>query len=599
MNILSYIPPFIAIILILAGVPAFIELYKTTHDLNTSIVFTLVYELIVLVGSFMTKVWQRLEGKWTERLAEKIDKAFQGFFSHYKRRYLEFVIYQHRNFDVKGLTTQGPYNLELDKVFVQLTIDPTPYHQTSSNLVKANLQDVKPGSHTIWEYLNSKPMAGQSFAIIGSPGSGKTTLLKYIALTLSANTISRIRAGAPNLLPILLFLRDHAEGIKSDPEIKLITLIEQQFTRRQTPLPSSDWLVDELNAGNCLVMFDGLDEVADSISRKAVVAWVEKCMIAFGKNRFIISSRPYGYRSNPLANVTVLEVRPFTSKQIEQFVNNWYLANEIMSSQKYDAGIRADALLGADDLLNRIRSTPALTELAVNPLLLTMIATVHRYRSALPGRRVELYAEICDVLLGKRQEARGIVLDLTPSQKQRILRPLAYHMMSQQKREINVSESTAIIVDVLAAVSPNISSEDFLRDVENTSGLLLERESGVYGFAHLTFQEYLAASHILENRLEIELINHVGNSWWHEVIRLYCAQTDASSVITACLNVNSLTSLILAIQCIKEAREIKPSVRQYFQTTIELGAEDPNPERRSVIADALITLRLSIPDDKN
>ncbi|MEU7661934.1 hypothetical protein AB0B60_26120, partial [Streptomyces lincolnensis] len=31
-----------------------------------------------------------------------------------------------------------------------------------------------------------------------------------------------------------------------------------------------------------------------------------------------------------------------------------------------------------------------------NPLLLTMIANVHRYRGQLPGSRAELYAEMCD-----------------------------------------------------------------------------------------------------------------------------------------------------------------------------------------------------------
>ena len=39
--------------------------------------------------------------------------------------------------------------------------------------------------------------------------------------------------------------------------------------------------------------------------------------------------------------------------------------------------------------------------MAVNPLLLTMIATVHRRGNVLPGKRVELYKEICQVLNGK------------------------------------------------------------------------------------------------------------------------------------------------------------------------------------------------------
>ena len=47
-----------------------------------------------------------------------------------------------------------------------------------------------------------------------------------------------------------------------------------------------------------------------------------------------------------------------------------------------------------------------------------MIATVHRYRASLPGKRVALYAEICEVFLGKRQEARGIAQELSAAQKQ-------------------------------------------------------------------------------------------------------------------------------------------------------------------------------------
>lgn len=41
--------------------------------------------------------------------------------------------------------------------------------------------------------------------------------------------------------------------------------------------------------------------------------------------------------------------------------------------------------------MRRLNDSDVLTELAVNPLLLTMIATVHKFRSRLPGRRVELY----------------------------------------------------------------------------------------------------------------------------------------------------------------------------------------------------------------
>ena len=125
----------------------------------------------------------------------------------------------------------------------------------------------------------------------------------------------------------------------------------------------------------------------------------------FWCNRFLVSSRPNGYRDNPLSGFTVLQVLPFSRKQIEQFVRNWYLANELVAYQKDDRSVRMEAKRRAEELLARFRDTPTLQELVVNPLLLTLMPTVHRYRSELPDRRVELYAEICDVFLGKRQQA--------------------------------------------------------------------------------------------------------------------------------------------------------------------------------------------------
>ena len=139
-----------------------------------------------------------------------------------------------------------------------------------------------------------------------------------------------------------------------------------------------------------------------------MVAWVQEQMVAYGKNRFIVTSRPYGYRSNPLSGVTLLEVRSFTPEQVTRFVYNWYLANEIMSSQRNDPGTQLKAKDGAEDLLRRLRNTPALFALAVRS------SSAHHDRDraslpgSLPGKRVALYSEICEVFLGKRQEARGI-----------------------------------------------------------------------------------------------------------------------------------------------------------------------------------------------
>jgi predicted NACHT family NTPase len=246
---------------------------------------------------------------------------------------------------------------------------------------------------------------------------------------------------------------------------------------------------------------------------------------------------------------------------------------------------------GAVDLLERLHSSSELSDLAVNPLLLTMIATVHRYRSSLPGRRVELYAEICEVFLGKRQEARGLPQDLTPAKKIRVLRQLAYYMMEKQIRDIDTDDALKVIFKPLTSVSPKTEGQEFLTDVETKSGLLIELENGKYGFSHLTFQEYLTSLHMIKTGLEKELISYVETPWWRETIRLYCAQTNASQIVAACLNSKNATALSLAIECMDEAQEVNAETRAQYQEVMDKGLEDPDPDRRRIVATAYLERR--------
>ena len=376
-----------------------------------AVAWLIMYELVVGVVGFVRgttgEASKDLQKRWGGRLADLIDTQAGRRLSGYGPRYSEHLVFRHRNFDVKGLSTQGPYNLDLERVFVSLSIVPQPPQDVSPNPVRPAPPSLPTDRRTIWNHLNTGGENGQNLVIIGAPGSGKTTLLKHMALMLAGRTKQR-QTEVPRKLPILLFLRDHAEKIKENADFLLAQAVKDSITKFNGPAPPPGWFEAALAGGQCLVMLDGLDEIADADIRKGVVTWVETQMVAHGRNAFVVTSRPFGYKSNPLSGVSVLEVCPFSREQQEQFVRNWYLANEIKRSGKDDPGVRMEAGVAAQDLLKRLQSNAALSELAVNPLLLTMIATVHCYRSALPGRRVELYDEICKVCLGTFQQARGI-----------------------------------------------------------------------------------------------------------------------------------------------------------------------------------------------
>ncbi len=293
-------------------------------------------------------------------------------------------------------------------------------------------------------------------------------------------------------------------------------LITEEIKNQELSLklePPPQWFKDKLQHGKCLVMLDGLDEVADETQRVSVSRWVDAQMEKYPETTIIMTSRPFGYRKAPLQKVRIsLEVQLFNLRQMEQFLHSWYLQNEVLrQARKEDPGVRAEAERKFKDLVGRINNYPPLAAMALNPLLLTMIATVHDNRGALPGNRVELYAEICDVLLVRRQEAKGVPeqLQLKVVQKQSVLQVLALELMQRETHEFTLEEGKQIIQKPLVAVaSHKVKPETFLKHIDNVSGLFIEKDVDVYQFAHLSFQEYLAAAQVKETNQEQLLTFH-------------------------------------------------------------------------------------------
>jgi len=561
------------------------------------------------------KIWKAepitetgLEGKvinacvdWLEnKLPERVSNLRKSI--KFREAYEKAIYFEHRFFNVKGLRTRGNFTLELDKVFVELKISPTINYQQG----RLNLLDIKEleGSRSIWDFLNiaqqQQPEFAPAFAIIGAPGSGKTTLLQYIALNLIKD---KKLLKSKNYLPIFLFLREHTKSILEKESPNLSQLVQIHFSQHkcyQNLQPPTNYFEEQLKAGKCLIMLDGLDEVANETQCKKMSSWVNEQIKIYRQCPFILTSRPQGYKAAPLEKVNLLEIQPFSYQQINKFIHNWYLANEIMSTAKEDEGVKRNAQLNAEDLLERLQSLPSLSALTVNPLLLTMIAMVHRYRGQLPGRRVELYAEICDVLLGhwwaakQIKERKGAEESLTAAQKRVILQPLAAEMMLRGKRQISNQEALEIIAEPLKTVNLNKTETlNFLPNVQASSGLLQESEIGEWQFAHLSFQEYLAATHFIENKNLLDFSTIIEKTWWHEMLRLYAAQTDATDLIKNCLTKQNISALSLAADCLEEARQIQTEVREEVEKKLISDLESDDPEIRKFAAEIQLHRRLN------
>ena len=269
--------------------------------------------------------------------------------------------------------------------------------------------------------------------------------------------------------------------------------------------------------------------------------WINQQIQRYSKSVFMLTSRPKAYTGqndnvqdpdDRIEFTTRLWVKDFSSQQRQDFVQKWYLCQETLHSWRARhaqmcARWRAQS---AADLLEQIEARDELKALAKNPLLLNMIVTFHRRspEADLPQRRVELYKEICQLQLKDRPNARKLQTLLTQCEAQTILQQIALGMMKQRWERIKRQTLLQGLKKILQNQGESIEAREFLEQVAQISELLVQQEDE-YEFAHLSFQEYLAAVQIAQTRQESLLYDYFDDDKWKPTILLYAAQTTKSN----------------------------------------------------------------------
>lgn len=528
----------------------------------------------------------------TDTLPGKLKWALSGFLG----KYYNSLIDSHCELKTEGFNVGLPV-LDLEEVFVPLqVIQEAPRKISGGVVTRQPVPRLGEGeTRQLWDFLRESPKTRsyRRIAILAPPGSGKTTLLQQVTLSYALNKQGKHKV--PKWVPVLMRMRDVRPSLLQSQPPNLPELIRErvkQLPACETLKPPAGYFEKLLQEGQCLVMLDGLDEVADVKERQRVSDWVNQQMRQYPQANFVLSSRPHGFEGERLDAVgIVLEVQPFNLEQIRQFVQSWYRQTEIRQRGGRDTpAVRADAQGKANHLIQALLLNPAIRRLASNPLLVTMIATVHALGNALPKRRVELYREICDVLLGRRLYAKRLNLPLAAEQNQKILQVLALALMQRGQTTFELQAVELLIQEQLTKTSgQTVTPRQWLTGIQEDVGLLVEKTIGSYEFAHLSFQEYLTAVQVKELNQEELLVQHFEDSFWAEVIRLYAAQSNVSTLIQQAIAKQNVQTLSLAYDCLEEGREVNPEVRQNLEEILEAGLCSDNPEVAAMAA----TVRLS------
>ncbi|MEO0373086.1 MAG: GUN4 domain-containing protein [Cyanobacteria bacterium P01_A01_bin.17] len=501
---------------------------------------------------------------WLDRLDRALRWQLSGFDGKYLKRLANDCLYS----SVEGYRQPDDIKMPLlEEVFVPLQLSSDFSKTPTGDVVSFQMgtynedveevlaQQIEQEELTIWKILaqGRKDPRSRSITIQAWGGFGKTTLLKHLAFVYARSPFKlRLHRVSKNV-PVLMRLRKWKEQLSKDTPPDLPTLIEKHYLSTlaggQPLTPPENWARNLLQRGNMLVLLDGFDEVAEQ-QRPAISEWITQQIKNYSKSTFILTSRPSGYKQYTAERPkTNLVVKPFNSDQRNDFIEKWYACQERYGrsqSKRNASAVDAIALQKSDDLIKQINRREELKNMATNPLLLNMIATFHRFYpgSELPRKRAELYQEICRLQLGDRPRARRIDMLLSADASQAVLQGIALAMTQQSLQIIPHDELLALIQTHLAPIDNELNPSNLLKKIVRVSELLVEHEPREYQFAHLSFQEYLAATQIKKLKQENLLVEH--NEAWRGTVLLYAAQVTPTSLIEGLCQIGTPKALKLA-----------------------------------------------------
>lgn len=545
--------------------------------------------------------------------AESQLQRWKGRFTDTERKYLEALQAHCYALECEGFSGLMP-RLALKDIFVPLKLSGKHSKRTE-------------GASKIWSFLplESGPelaLEERRLAIIAKPGYGKTTLTRHLAYCFSTPNYEEHQV--KHLMPILLRFRDIYGQIRSEQEPKLealaVSMIQGLPNGQQIGVTEA-WLREEkLKTGTCLVMLDGLDEVPegtrDNPLRERVSKWAHYQMQRF-PSIFALTSRPHGYNGALFPTLRPLQILDFNNEQKRTFLDQWYQVErwqnkwdflfreslrkpeaDQLSEEQAREQSQAEGVQAAQNLYAQMIANGAINQqLAINPLLLTIIAATHQAFDSLPERRVTLYRKMFNLLLEdrpKQRDTRLVIRDADGNQK--LLQKLAMKLSQQDKTQFQLTDAEQWIDDDIKELETEqpYATKQFLDQIEQIAGLLVGGDGNLYEFAHKTFQEYLVAVALADDSMLPLQTRLRQTDWqlienWKEVFSFYAALASADFLVAEISKMpegETRRNIVLLLHHIvtNEKSKIKPKNRQQLDMWMEkLSLENLADEQVAII----------------
>lgn len=374
----------------------------------------------------------------------------------------------------------------LDSLYVSATLS-KDLRIRKKKTISQLLQEVEGQLENHYETAAAREILKETSKIMiwGRAGSGKTTLLKDLVCNSSF---------LKNTIPVFISLVEYTKDLASG-QGGLVQFIEkyiERLTRKSDHDLGQKAIEYYLRSGQFLIALDGLDEVPRQHTRR-VDDEINRLTKDYPENYYVLTCR-FGTDQSVPETFLEVEIADWSQAQIYGFVEKWFV----------DA--KEDDLVS--DFIKALQSNSVASDVAQNPLLLTLLCQLYEDGYEFPRDQTELIEDAVELYIRKWDSARRIKRDpdfekkLSRQHRKDLFSEIAYIGMIEDRpfwQRWELEEETKHFIENIPGVTDSTLESDtmtILHALEAEHGLLIRVSKESYAFAHRSFQEFFAFTQI-------------------------------------------------------------------------------------------------------
>ena len=380
--------------------------------------------------------------------------------------------------------------------------------------------------------------------VLGGPGTGESALLRFLVSDLFASepVLQRLAEEWGDLLPVWLPFAFWSKLISERGSCGIQDAL-QEWLRTWEEQELWPLVAQAIRDKRLLLVIDGIDEWSSEAAARVALQLLQR--FSESQNpRIVVASRPHGFRRALVQTEgwQVGELAPLTDKQRFDVATKWFRIRATREPEAFTSRPTPEVSAAHDarQFNAELQHRPELDQLSRVPLLLVLLLYLKFQNAALPRKRFAAYQQLIDHWIRRHPISRRAASLVGESDSPVAPDPqelsdafgfVAFRMHRDlQSGPISEVDLCAVLEDYLTDQQLGLGqpagrarslAQRFREMAEENLGLVVRQGQSALSFFHLSFQEFLAATHVF--RLPIEeqkrlVREHAQSPSWREVI---------------------------------------------------------------------------------